>query len=65
MASNKEMSNLTLEENNTFDEVTPSQIDYFDGVTHKIKKIWLEKEEESTLVIAKNVPSETFPIKYK
>ena len=58
MESNKDMSNLTLEENNTFDDVAPSQIDDFDDVTCEIKKIRLEKEEKSTLVIAENVPSE-------
>ena len=53
------MSNLTLEENNTFDDVTPSQIDNFDDVTCEIKKIRLDEEKESTLVVVtENVPSE-------
>ena len=52
------MSNLTLEENNTFDNVTPSQIVNFDDVTCEIKKIRLDEEKESTLVATENVPSE-------
>ena len=58
MESNKDMSNLTLEENNTFDDVTSSQIDHFDDVTCEIKKIRLDEEKESTLVVTENVPSE-------
>ena len=58
MESNKDMSNLTLEENNTFVDVTPSQIDNFDDVACEIKKIWLDEEKESTLVATENVPSE-------
>jgi hypothetical protein len=52
------MSNFPLEENNTFDDVTPSQIDDFDDVAREIKKIRLDEEKESTLVVAENVPSE-------
>ena len=40
-------SNLTLKENNTFDDVTC-----------EIKKIRLDEEKESTLVVTENVPSE-------
>ena len=59
MESNKDMSNLTLKENNTFDDVTPLQIDDFDDVTCEIKKIRLDEEKESTLVVVtENVPSE-------
>ena len=58
MESNQDMSNFPLEENNTFDDVTPSQVDDFDDVAHEIKKIRLDEEKESTLVVAENVPSE-------
>ena len=58
MEANKYISNLTLEENNTFDDVTPSQIDDFDDVTCEIKKYRLDEEKKSTLVVTENVPSE-------
>ena len=58
MESNQDMSNFPLEENNTFDDVTPSQVDDFDDVAREIKKIRLDEEKESTLVVAENVPSE-------
>ena len=59
MESNKDMSNLTLKENNTFDDVTPLQINDFGDVTCEIKKIRLDEEKESTLVVVtENVPSE-------
>jgi len=55
MESNQVMSNFPSEGNNTFNGVTPSQIDAFYDVTHEIKKIRLEEEEES--VVAATIAS--------
>ena len=59
MESNQDMSNFPLEGNNTFGDVTPSQIVAFDDVAREIKKIRLE--EESTPAV--DVPSENVSIK--
>ena len=49
MESNQDMTSFLSKENNTFNGVTPSQIDAFDDVTHEIKKIRLDEEEESVV----------------